>query len=45
MQVRNTQGWTDLPQSIVDDVLAGDAEVKKRRRAAAKKREAEELRH
>ena len=37
--VRDTEGWANLPPSIVDDVLAGDAEVKKRRRMAARKRQ------
>ena len=37
--VRDTDGWAELPPSIVDDVLAGDAEVKKRRRMKARQAE------
>ena len=37
--VRDTEGWSNLPPSIIDDVLAGDEEVKKRRRMAARQRE------
>ena len=37
--VRDTEGWSNLPPSIIDDVLVGDEEVKKRRRMAARQRE------